>query len=159
LLRKAHWAIDKVTRDMSSDRFAFNTSIAAVMELTNELQDARREGVGPGVARFAAATAASLIFLFAPHAGSEVYELMTGERVWEQPWPRADEDLLVSDTYELVCQVNGKVRDRVQAPSDAGKDELLALCRGTAKVQSHVDGREVVKEVVVPGRLVNLVVK
>jgi leucyl-tRNA synthetase len=159
LVRKAHWAIDKVTRDMAPNRFAFNTAIAAVMELTNELQDARREGVGAGAARFAAATAGSLIFLFAPHTGAEVYELMTGGRVWEETWPIADEVFLVSDTYELVCQVNGKVRDRVQAPSDADRDELLALCRGAAKVQSHVDDREVVKEVVVPGRLVNLVVR
>jgi leucyl-tRNA synthetase len=159
LVRKAHWAIDKVTRDLSGHRFAFNTAIAAVMELTNELQDARREGAGAGALRFAASTAGSLIFPFAPHAGSEVYELVTGERVWEQPWPMAYDEFLTSDTYELVCQVNGKVRDRVQAPSDADKDELLALCRGAAKVQSHVDGKQVVKEVVVPGRLVNLVVR
>jgi leucyl-tRNA synthetase len=159
LLRKAHWAIDKVTRDLGGGRFAFNTAISAVMELTNALQDARRAGAGAGACRFAAATAASLIFPFAPHTGAEVYERMTGERVWEEPWPIADDEMLASDTYELVCQVNGKVRDRVQAPSDADRDQLLALCLDADKVQSHVDGREVVKEVVVPGRLVNLVVR
>jgi leucyl-tRNA synthetase len=159
LLRKAHWAIDKVTRDLGGGRFAFNTAIAAVMELTNALLEAGRAGAGAGARRFAAATAASLIFPFAPHTGSEVYERMTGERVWEQPWPVADDALLASDTYELVCQVNGKVRDRVEAPADADRDQLLALCRAAGNVQSHVDGREMVKEIVVPGRLVNLVVR
>ena len=85
LLRKAHWAIDKVTRDLR-ERFAFNTAIAAVMELVNDLyreRDRRR----PSHVRFAVATAGSLIFPFAPHLGAEVYELMTGGRVWEEPWP------------------------------------------------------------------------
>ena len=88
LLRKAHWAIDKVTRDMR-DRFAFNTAIAAVMELVNEIYR-QRESAPPGHVRFAVATAGSLIFQFAPHLGAEVYELMTGRRVWEEPWPEAD---------------------------------------------------------------------
>jgi leucyl-tRNA synthetase len=159
LLHKAHWAIDKVTRDLGGGRFAFNTAIAAVMELVNECYAARRAGAGAGALRFAVASAASLLFPFAPHLGSEVYELMTGERVWEQPWPEADEALLERDTYELVCQVNGKVRDRVQAPAGAAQDLLAELCRGAPNVRAHVDGREVVKEVVVPGRLVNLVVR
>jgi leucyl-tRNA synthetase len=88
-----------------------------------------------------------------------VYERLTGERVWEQPWPQADRTLLARDTYELVCQVNGKLRDRVQAASDASPDELKELCRTAPNVQAHVDGREIVKEIVVPGKLVNLVVR
>ena len=76
LLRKAHWAIDKVTADMSG-RFSFNTAIAAVMELVNECY-ARRAKAGEGSLRFAIATAASLIFPFAPHTGADVYELITG---------------------------------------------------------------------------------
>jgi leucyl-tRNA synthetase len=159
VLRKAHWAIEKVTRDLRGERFAFNTAIAAVMELTNALYAARRDGAGPGALRFGVATAGSLIFPFAPHLGSEVVELLTGERVWEQPWPDADERFLERDTYELVCQINGKVRDRVQAPSTAGSEELAELCRTASNVQAHVDGREIVKEIVVPGRLVNLVVR
>ncbi len=159
VLRKAHWAIEKVTRDLRGERFAFNTAIAAVMELTNALYAARRDGAGPGALRFGVATAGSLIFPFAPHLGSEVVQLMTGERVWEQPWPDADERFLERDTYELVCQINGKVRDRVQAPSTAGSEELAELCRTASNVQAHVDGREIVKEIVVPGRLVNLVVR
>jgi leucyl-tRNA synthetase len=159
LLRKAHWAIDKVTRDLGGGRFAFNTAIAAVMELVNACYAARREGAGIDALRFAVATAGSLVFPFAPHLGAEAYELMTGERVWEQPWPEADEALLERDTYELVCQVNGKVRDRVQAPAGAAEAQLAGLCRSAPNVQAHVDGRQVVKEVVVPGRLVNLVVR
>ncbi len=159
LLRKAHWAIDKVTRDVGGGRFAFNTAIAAVMELVNACYAARREGAGAGSVRFAVATAGSLLFPFAPHVGAEVYELMTGERVWEKAWPEPDEALLERDTYELVCQVNGKVRDRVQAPAGAAQEVLAGLCREAPNVRLHVDGREVVKEVVVPGRLVNLVVR
>ena len=113
-MRKAHWAIDKVTNDMAG-RFAFNTAIAAVMELVNECYR-RRSEVSPAALHFATATAASLIFPFAPHCGAEVYELLTGARVWEEPWPDADPALLERDTVELVVQVNGKLRDRVQAP-------------------------------------------
>ncbi len=157
LLRKAHWAIDKVTRDMTG-RFAFNTAIAAVMELVNDCYRLRA-GVEPGTLRFAAATGASLIFPFAPHCGADVYERLTGERVWEVPWPDADPALLESEVVQLVCQVNGKVRDRVEASASASREELAALCREAPKVRAHVDGRDVLKEVVVPGKLVNLVVR
>jgi leucyl-tRNA synthetase len=156
LLRKAHWAIDKVSSDLR--RFAFNTAIAAVMELLNECSRLR-ETVSVDGQRFALATAASLLFGFAPHVSAEAYELLTGERVWEQPWPRAEEEMLERDTYELVCQVNGRLRDRVQASSDASPDELKALCHAAPNVRAHVDGKEIVKEIVVPGKLVNLVVK
>ena len=157
LMRKAHWAIEKVTADMHG-RFAFNTAISAVMELVNDCSRLRG-AVDPGTLRFALATAGSLIFPFAPHAGADVYEKLTGERVWEQPWPASDPRFLEASSYTLVCQVNGRVRDRVEAPASATDDELAALCRGAANVQAHVDGKEVVKEVVVPGKLVNVVVR
>jgi leucyl-tRNA synthetase len=162
LLAKAHWAIDKATRDFQRG-FQFNTAISAVMELVNDayrLKDGLY-GEAPGAAavRFATATAASLIFPFAPHLGSEVYERLTGERVWEQPWPAADPGLLTSDTVTLIVQVNGKLRDRIEAPAEAPREELLALARQSEKVIRHIDGRELVKEVVVPGKLVNLVVR
>jgi leucyl-tRNA synthetase len=157
LARKAAWAIDKVTGDLSG-RFAFNTAIAAVMELTNEASRLRDEAA-PDVRRFALATAASLLFPFAPHLGAEVYELMTGRRVWEEPWPEADPALLTSDTNEIVVQVNGKLRDRVAAPADASREEQEALARSSPKVQSHLNGAQVVKTIVVPGKLVNFVVR
>ena len=113
LLRKAHWAIDKVTRDMQTN-FGFNTAIAAVMELTNEIYR-QRGSAPPGDVRFAVATAGSLIFPFAPHLGAEVYEMMTGRRVWEEPWPEADPALLARDEIQLVVQVNGKLIDRLRS--------------------------------------------
>ncbi|MDX6634730.1 MAG: leucyl-tRNA synthetase [Solirubrobacterales bacterium] len=162
LLAKAHWAIDKATRDFQRG-FQFNTVISAVMELVNDayrLKDGLYESAEGGAAvRFATATAASLIFPFAPHLGSEVYERLTGGRVWEQPWPEANPDLLVSDTVTLVVQVNGKLRDRIEAPAEAPKEELLRLARESEKVAKHLDGQEIVKEIVVPGKLVNLVVR
>jgi leucyl-tRNA synthetase len=159
LLRKAHWAIDKVTNDMAG-RFAFNTAIAAIMELTNTISKQREEGdPSPGALRFALATAASLLFPFAPHTAADAYERLTGRRVWEEPWPAVDQRFIERDTYELVCQVNGKVRDRVPAPTGAAREELEALCLATPKVQAHIDGKDVVKVVVVPERLVNVVVR
>jgi leucyl-tRNA synthetase len=156
LLRKTHWAIDKVSGDLR--RFAFNTAIAAVMELLNDCSRLR-DSVEPDTMRFALATAASLLFPFAPHVSADIYDLLAGERVWEQPWPQADESLLETDAYELVCQVNGKVRDRVQASTGAAPQELKDLCRAAPNVQAHVDGKEIVKEIVIPGKLVNLVVR
>ena len=162
LLAKAHWAIDKVTRDFERG-FQFNTAIAAVMELVNDsyrLKDGLYgDPAGVAAVRFAAATAASLIFPFAPHLGAEVWERLNGSRVWEQPWPEADSALLVSDTVTLIVQVNGKLRDRIEAGAGAPREELLRLARESEKVSRHLDGKEVVKEVVVPGKLVNLVVR
>jgi leucyl-tRNA synthetase len=162
LLAKAHWAIDKVTREIEP-RFQFNTAISAVMELVNEayrLKDGLYEDeVGAAAVRFATATAASILFPFAPHLCSEVYEWLEGERVWEQPWPQADPELLERDTYLLVVQVNGKLRDRIEVGSDTEESELLELAKSSDKVQRHLDSKAIVKEIVVPGRLVNLVVR
>ncbi len=157
LLRKAHWAIEKVTNDMSG-RFAFNTAIAAVMELVNECYR-RRDAVDADSMHFATAMAASLIFPFAPHCGAEVYEELTGQRVWEQPWPVADRAFLERETIEVVVQVNGKVRDRLQAPAEASREQLERLASASSKLQTHVDGKEVVRVIVVPGKLVNFVVR
>ena len=158
LMRKAHWAIDKVTSDMS-ERFNFNTAIAAVMELLNEVTPAKRGAASPGAVRFVLSSAASLLFPFAPHVSADAYHLLTGERVWEQPWPSADREFLETATFELVLQVNGKVRDRVQAPSQASREELVALAHGSERVAQYIDGSEVVKEIVVPGKLVNVVIR
>jgi leucyl-tRNA synthetase len=162
LLAKAHWAIEKTTRDFQRG-FQFNTVISAVMELVNDAYRLK-DGLygtpeGGAAVRFATATAASLIFPFAPHLGSEIYERLTGARVWEQPWPEADPRLLVSDTVTLVVQVNGKLRDRIEAPAEAPKEELLQLARESEKVAKYLDGQKIVKEIIVPGKLVNLVVR
>jgi len=157
LMRKAHWAIEKVTSELDA-RFAFNTAIAAVMELVNECYH-QRGNVGPGALRFAAATAASLIFPFAPHTGTDAYHLLTGERVWEVRWPDADPALLAREEFELVCQVNGRVRDRVMAPSSAGEDELRELALAAPNMRAHLDGHEIVRVIVVAGKLVNVVIR
>jgi leucyl-tRNA synthetase len=157
LLRKAHWAIDRVTRDMEG-RFAFNTAIAVVMELVNEIYR-RKESEPPASVRFAVATAGSLIFPFAPHLGAEVFELMTGRRVWEEPWPKAEPALLASAEIQLVVQMNGKLVDRLVAPAEASRDELEEIARASEKLAARLNGRQIVKTVVVPGKLVNFVVR
>jgi leucyl-tRNA synthetase len=156
LLRKSHWAIDKVSGDMR--RFAFNTAIAAVMELLNECSRLR-DSAELSTQSFALATAASLLFPFAPHVCADVYERLTGERVWEQPWPQPDPAMLEREVYELVCQINGKLRDRVEASADAGPEDLKELCRAAPNLQAHLEGKQIVKEIVVPGKLVNFVVR
>ncbi len=209
LVRKAHWAIDKVTGDMGR-RFAFNTAVAAVMELTNAISarrnalmearppgsssraaDVGTAGVGGGegadgkggagagggadaepgqddavsnlagwaAIRFALATANSLLQPFAPHLTADAYERLTGCRVWEQPWPVAEQQYLERDEFELVVQVQGKVRDRVAASASASKEELEALALGREKIQPFLEGKTVVKVIVVPGKLVNIVVR
>jgi leucyl-tRNA synthetase len=169
LVRKAHWAIEKVSHDLDG-RFSFNTAVAAVMELTNVLS-ARRNAVveldpatpeaiaGWAAVRSAAATAVSLIQPFAPHLAADAYERLTGLRVWEQPWPQAEQRFLQRDEFELVLQVQGKVRDRVLAPTGASKDELEQLALASEKVQGFLEGKTVVKVIVVPGKLVNVVVR
>jgi leucyl-tRNA synthetase len=162
LLSRSHLAIDKVTRDIERG-FSFNTAIAAVMELVNDayrLKDGLYgDSDGEAALRFAVATAASLILPFAPHLASEVFETIDGGRVWEQPWPKPDPALLESDTFTLVIQVNGRLRARVEAAVGAPEAELLELARSTEAVKRHLDGKEIVKEIVVPGKLVNLVVR
>jgi leucyl-tRNA synthetase len=127
------------------------------MELVNEIY--RHPDADLQARRFATATAASLLFPFAPHLGSEVYELLTRQRAWEQPWPVSDQKFLVSESFELVCQVNGKVRDRVTARTDASDEELKALALAAPNVVGHTAGKEIVRVVVVAGKLVNVVVK
>ena len=157
LLRKAHWGIDKVTRDLG-ERFATHTAIAAVIELVNDIYRTR-ETTDPSHVRFALATAASLIFPFAPHLGSEVYESLTGERVWEQPWPQADPALLAHDQIQLIVQLNGKLIDRIDVPADTSRERLEEIARESERLSARLNGKEIVKAIVVPGKLVNFVAK
>ena len=161
LTRKAHWAIAKVTGDI--ERFQFNTALAALMELVNDIYRAESElrdgGAGEHALAFAITTVASLLLPFAPHLSSEVYERMTGARVWDAAWPEADPAMLETDTVKVVIQVNGKVRDSVEVDADADEDELKRAARKSPKVQRHLDGRKVAREIVVPGKLVNFVLR
>jgi len=154
LARKAHETIDRVTDDVGR-RFVFNTPIAAVMELINELS---RSPDDPA-ARFAAETAVSLLQPWAPHICEELWEALgCSGRLWEAPWPVADPSLLERETVELVLQVNGKVRDRISVPAGLSEEELVALARASEKVRAHVDGAAERRVVVVPDKLVNIVV-
>ena len=153
LARKAHRTIARVTDDLGR-RQHFNTPISTVMELVNELAKAPADPA----ARFAAETAVSLLQPYAPHIAEELWERLGGERLWEQPWPEADPALLEEDTFELVVQVNGKVRDRLVVPADLPEEELVALATESPKVQAHVDGGEIRQTIVVPRKLVNLVI-
>jgi leucyl-tRNA synthetase len=153
LARKAHETIARVTDDIGR-RESFNTAIAAVMELLNELAPHTDD---PG-ARFAAETAVTLIQPYAPHLAEELWEKLGHERLWEQPWPAHDPAMLLHDTFELVVQVNGKVRDRIEVPSSLAEDELIERAKSSPRVQAHVDGKTVRKAIVVPQKLVNLVV-
>jgi leucyl-tRNA synthetase len=154
LARKTHQTIAKVTDDIGR-RFVLNTPIAAVMELVNEIARAPDDPA----ARFAAEAAVSLIQPYAPHIAEELWQRLGHERLWEAPWPQADPALLEEDTFELVVQVNGRVRDRLQVPADLSEDELVARAKESPKVRAHVDGGEVRQTIVVPRKLVNLVVR
>jgi leucyl-tRNA synthetase len=153
LTRKAHATIAKVTDDVGR-RFAFNTGISAVMELVNEIS----RDPAAADARFAAETAVSLIQPYAPHVAEELWQRLGRERLWEEPWPVADPALLERDTVEIVLQVNGKLRDRLQVPAAISEDELVALARDSERVRAFLNGGEPRKTIVVPGKLVNFVV-
>ena len=153
LARRAHETIARVTDDIGR-RFALNTPIAAVMELVNEISRDPEDPAG----RFAAETAVSLVQPYAPHIAEELWAVLGGTRLWEQPWPVADETMLARETIEVVLQVNGKLRDRLQVPAAIGEAELVALARASERVQAHLKGGEPRKTIVVPGKLVNFVV-
>jgi leucyl-tRNA synthetase len=153
LVRKAHATIAKVGDDVLR-RFQFHTPISAVMELLNELAAAPAD---PG-ARFAAETAVSLIQPYAPHVAEELWQTLGHERLWEEPWPQADERYLARETFELVVQVNGKLRDRFEVSVDLSEEELVARASASEKVQAQLDGKQIRKTIVVPRKLVNFVV-
>ena len=153
LTRQAHATIAQATDDIAR-RFQFHTPISAVMKLVNALAD---DPAAPD-ARFAAETAVSLIQPYAPHVAEELWQSLGHERLWEHPWPQADQTLLERDTFELVVQVNGKVRDRFEVDAALAEQELVARALESEKVRSHLNGKQVRKTIVVPGKLVNLVV-
>ena len=157
LVRRAHEAIARVSDDILR-RFQFNTPIAAVIELVNEIYREKEDPARAGEVRFATETAVSLVQPYAPHLAEELWERLGGTRLWEEPWPEADPALLERETFELVVQVNGKVREKVEVPVGLPDAELLARAKELPRVRAHVDGKEIRKEIVVPGKLVNLVV-
>jgi len=151
-LRQLHQAIAKVTDDL--DGMRFNTAIAALIELNNafwKLDSVPKTLVEPFVL---------LLSPFAPHLCEELWEkLGHSNTLAYEPWPTADESLLVEETMRVPVQVNGKVRATLEVPTDISKDALLALAKESTNVAAHLEGKILVKEVYVPGRFVNLVVR
>ena len=156
LVRKTHSTIDRVSHDIG-ERFAFNTAQSAVHELVNQLQ--RSHDATPQQRRFAVATAVSLVQPYAPHVACELWERLGGERLWEARWPVADPAMLVADEITYAVQVNGKLRGEFTVAAGTERDALLAAARAVPNVSHHLDGAEVVKEIVVPGKLVSLVTR
>ena len=154
MVRKAHWAIDKVSADIG-ERFSFNTAQSAVHELVTAIQDT--PAASGEQRRFATATAVSLIHPYAPHIACELWERLGGEPLWDVPWPAADPQMLASDTVTYAVQVNGKLRGDVGVPADAVEEEVVAAARAVPNVAAYLDGAEVRKTIFVPGRLVNFV--
>lgn len=165
LLVKTNQTIAKVTVDID-ERFHFNTALAAIMELANEIAAARsREGgladsvTGQRVIAYAIEALVRLLEPFAPHLCAELWAGMGRERIWDEPWPEPDARFLTLDTVELAVQVNGKVRDRLVIAKDAAAEQILAEAKKLPGVVRHLEGKQIVKEIVVPGKLVNLVVR
>jgi leucyl-tRNA synthetase len=157
LVRKAHETIRKVSDDIER-RFQFNTPIAAVTELVNDIYAVKDDPEQAAAVRFATETAISLIQPYVPHITEELWQRLGHERLWKTAWPEADPAYLERETFELVVQVNGRVRGRVEVPAGLDEDELVARAKELPRVAAHLDGKEVKNAIVVPGRLVNLVV-
>ncbi len=163
LLVKTNQVVQKATVDTGT-RFHFNTALAAIMELNNDIAAARTGGLGASetgrsVLSHALEMMVRLLEPFAPHMGAELWEIMGHKGIWDAPWPLPDARFLVDETVELAVQVNGKVRDRITVNKDAAAGEVLEHAKALPGVAQYLEGKTLVKEVVVPGRLVNLVVK
>jgi leucyl-tRNA synthetase len=157
-LRKLHQTLKKITEDFET-RWHFNTCIAAVMELMNELY-AEESRISPAAMSEIIERLALLLAPFAPYVSQEIWEEIGKEGpVFRQSWPQFDPELAKEDLAEIVVQVNGKVRSRIFAPFGTDGKTLEAMAMADEKVQAAVAGKRVVKVVVVPDKLVNIVVK
>jgi leucyl-tRNA synthetase len=150
--RMLHKTIKAVTNDL--EQMSFNTAIARMMEFTNFFL---KEEVRPKSAmeRFVL-----LLAPFAPHMAEELWHVLGNRATLAyEPWPTFDEAAIREDTVEVPVQINGKLRWRIQVPTDIDQPSLEAAARADAKVAELLSGKTVVKAIVVPGRLVNFVVK
>jgi len=156
-----HTTIKKVTEDI--ERFAFNTAIAAIMEFTNGLYKAIEESPDAFNTFEGHEAIHSLVLLlapFAPFISEELWEELGGEfSVHQRPWPEFDEELARAERMTLVVQVNGKVRERMEVDAGISREEMEETAMSSERIRSLIEGREVVKVVTVPGKLVNIVIR
>ncbi len=159
LERLRHVTIQRVTRDL--DRFKFNTAVAALMEFLNGLARAVDDKTASKICcETALDTLVQLLHPMAPHISEELWEMRGhGESLLDTDWPVLDEAKLARQQFELVVQVDGKLRDRVEVESAWGEREVRRAVMESPKVQEHLGGREIQKFVFIPGRLVNLVTR
>jgi leucyl-tRNA synthetase len=163
LRRRTHRTIKKVTESFEVG-LKFNTGIAALMELMNELTALDPKAPAEQAAvREALVAMASMLAPFAPHAAEELWHEVLGPSsrdrlLADSPWPTWDAALTVADTVTIAVQVNGKLRGEVQVAAAAPEAEVRALAEADEKVQSHLAGKAVRKVVYVPKRLINFVV-
>jgi leucyl-tRNA synthetase len=164
--RKLHQTIRRVTEDFGG-RWHFNTSIAAIMELVNELyayEDSGQRGADPpapeSLMRDVQRDLVLMLAPFAPYLSAELWETL-GEtsNLLRAPWPKYDPALAKEDEVEMAVQVNGKIRTRITVPADAGESQIKDAALADEKVKAAIVGKEIVKVLVVKGRLVNIVVK
>ncbi|MCG8325387.1 MAG: class I tRNA ligase family protein [Thiotrichales bacterium] len=156
---KIHHTINKVNDDIGR-RYTFNTAIAAVMELVNVLSRMPLETDNDQAILFEGIeTCVLLLAPIVPHICEAIWRgLGHAEPVIDHPWPQADSTALVQEEIELVVQVNGKLRARLQVAADANKSQIEQLALADANVQRYTENKQVKKVIVVPGRLVNIVV-
>jgi leucyl-tRNA synthetase len=163
LLRKMHQTTAKITLDFEG-RWHFNTCVAAIMELVNEIQGADAQlaagALEPQVMRELLRTVVLLLAPFAPYLAAELWEELGEEgAVLRAEWPKSDPELAKEDELEFAVQVNGKLVSVVKVAADADGAAMEAAARADERVQARIAGKTVVKAIVVPGKLVNLVVK
>jgi leucyl-tRNA synthetase len=142
------------------ERFHFNTMLAALMEFTNYLGKAREDGAASREAFSEARTLMLLLAPTAPHIAEELWE-RTGNpySIHNQPFPQWDEKLAAEEEFTLVIQVNGKLRDKVNASININANEARELALGRDKVREHLKGAQPAKVIYVPGKLINIVIK
>jgi leucyl-tRNA synthetase len=150
--RALHRLIRKVGDDIEAMKF--NTAIAAMMEFVNTVFKAGR------ISKDQAERFVRVLSPFAPHIAEEIWQrLGHADSLAYEPWPACDPAMLTDETLQLAVQVNGKVRGRISVPAEASEDETIAAALADERIASVIAGKKVVKKIVVPGRLVNLVVK
>ncbi|WP_409336086.1 leucine--tRNA ligase [Eubacterium sp. F2] len=152
--------IKKVTDDISK-RYNFNTAISSIMELVNELyKDKDQKDLNPGLYAKAVRTVVVLLSPFTPHICEEMWQNLGGEdTLTHHAWPSYDEKALVKDEVEIVVQLNGKVKAKVSAASGLSREELAEMVQQDARVKELLEGKNIVKTIAVPNRLVNFVVR